>query len=205
MQHEVELITLAPELAHCPDSELPEMAFSGRSNVGKSSLLNLLVGRHRMAHTSGQPGKTRALSYYLVDQSWHLVDMPGYGYARTSQAERRRWAGVSRAYLSTRSQLRGVFQLIDLKVGVTPDDRARLRDLLRFDRNFCIIFTKADKVPQTKREEKVVEHLSGLGLPAATGVIVSSAKDRLGREEIWAWVEDHLRSQILENPPHTGD
>ncbi|HKI84943.1 MAG TPA: ribosome biogenesis GTP-binding protein YihA/YsxC [Candidatus Krumholzibacteria bacterium] len=205
MHHEVELITLAPDLAHCPDSELPEMAFSGRSNVGKSSLLNLLVGRRRVAHTSGQPGKTRALSYYLVDQSWHLVDMPGYGYARTSQAERRRWAGASRAYLSTRSQLRGVFQLIDLKVGVTPDDRARLRDLLRFNRNFCIIFTKADKVSASKREDKVVEHLSGLGLPATTGVIVSSAKDRLGHEEIWAWVEDHLRPQAAENPPPTGD
>jgi len=77
--------------------------------------------------------------------------------------------------------------------------------LLRFNRNFCIIFTKADKVSASKREDKVVEHLSGLGLPATTGVIVSSAKDRLGHEEIWAWVEDHLRPQAAENPPPTGD
>jgi GTP-binding protein len=205
MQHEVELVTLAPDLAHCPDSALPELAFSGRSNVGKSSLLNLLVGRRRMAYTSGQPGKTRTLSYYLVDHGWHLVDMPGYGFARTSQAERRTWIAASRSYLSQRRQLRGVLQLVDLKVGVTPDDRARLRDLLAFGRDFCIIFTKADKIPASKHETLVVEHLSGLGLPATTGVIVSSVKARLGQEEIWAWVEERLETESAQDRPHTGD
>ena len=205
MQHEVELVTLAPDLAHCPQSPLPELAFSGRSNVGKSSLLNLLVGRRRMAYTSGQPGKTRTLSYYLVNRKWHLVDMPGYGFARTSRAERRTWAAASHNYLAQREQLRGVLQLVDLKVGVTPDDRARLRDLLAFGRNFCIVFTKADKIAASKHEALVVQHLSGLGLPATTGVIVSSAQARLGREEIWAWMEDHLAAQSARNRPHTGD
>ncbi len=205
MQHEVELVTLAPDLARCPDSALPELAFSGRSNVGKSSLLNLLVGRRRMAYTSGQPGKTRTLGYYLVDHGWHLVDMPGYGFARTSQAERRTWVAASRVYLSQRRQLRGVLQLVDLKVGVTPDDRARLRDLLAFGRDFCIIFTKADKIPASKHESLVVEHLSGLGLPATTGVIVSSVKARLGQEEIWAWVEERLETESAQDRPYPGD
>jgi GTP-binding protein len=202
MNHEVELVTLAPDLAHCPDSTLPELAFSGRSNVGKSSLLNLLVGRRRVAHTSGQPGKTRNLSYYLVDGRWHLVDMPGYGYARRSRAERHRWAAASKSYLLQRHQLQAVLQLVDLRVGVTPDDRARLRELLSAGHNFCIVFTKVDKIAPQKRDRLAGEHLAGLGLPATTGVILSSAKEGLGLEQLWAWMEDHLG---LGAPSSSGD
>ncbi len=194
-QHRVELVTLAPDLSFCPESDLPELAFSGRSNVGKSSLLNLLVGRKRMAYTSGQPGKTRTLTYYLVDDRWHLVDMPGYGWARVSQVERRKWAAAMRAYLHRRQQLAAVLQLIDLRVGVTPDDRARLRELMSAGLDFCLVFTKADKVPRAQHDRRVAEHLDGLGLPPDTGVVVSSARERWGQEEIWGWIEDHLPPQ----------
>jgi GTP-binding protein len=191
-QHQVELVTLAPDLEHCPDSPLPELAFSGRSNVGKSSLLNLLVGRRRMAYTSGQPGKTRALTYYVVDGRWHLVDMPGYGYARISQVERRRWAAAARRYLHQRTQLAGVLQLVDIRVGLTPDDRSRVRELLGMGKPFCLVFTKADKIAREKHDRTVAEHLSGLGLPPGTGVVITSAAGRWGAEELWAWMEDHL-------------
>lgn len=196
-QHQVELVTLAPDLSFCPESDLPELAFSGRSNVGKSSLLNLLVGRKRAAYTSGQPGKTRTLTYFLVDGRWHLVDMPGYGYARVPKAERRKWLAAMQNYLLKRKQLAAVLQLIDLRVGVTPDDRARLRTLMAAGLDFCLVFTKADKIPSAQHDRAVTEHLAGLGLPAPTGVVVSSAHKRYGAEEIWSWMEDHL-------PPSPG-
>lgn len=204
--HDVELVTLAPDLEHCPDSELPELAFSGRSNVGKSSLLNLLVGRRKAAYTSGQPGKTRALTYFRVDGRWHLVDMPGYGYARTSQAERHRWAATAKKYLLARPQLAAVLQLIDIRVGVTPDDRNRLRELLASGKPFCIVFTKADKVPRRTHDDVVAKHLGGLGLPPTTGVVISSASERYGQDELWAWMEHHLPgAEMGEGDPRGGD
>ncbi len=202
--HDVELVTLAPNIEHCPESDLPELAFSGRSNVGKSSLLNLLVGRKRMAYTSGQPGKTRALTYFVIDDRWHLVDMPGYGYARTSQVERRQWAATSKKYLYGREQLAAVLQLIDIRVGVTPDDRNRLRELIAARRPFCIVFTKGDKIPRQKHDRTVTEHLGGLGLPPDTGVVITSVKDRYGQDELWAWMEDHLPDPKKGKTPPGG-
>jgi len=199
VQHQVELVTLAPDLSFCPPGDRPELAFSGRSNVGKSSLLNLLVGRKRAAYTSGQPGKTRALTYFLVDGRWHLVDMPGYGYARVPQAERRKWAAAMRVYLHQRKQLAAVLQLIDLRVGLTPDDRARIRELQSAGKDFCLVFTKADKVPRAQHNRRVAECLDRLEVPPTTGVVVSSSRERWGVVELWAWMEDHLPS-----PPAGG-
>jgi GTP-binding protein len=158
-----------------------------------------------MAYTSGQPGKTRALTYFIVDRRWHMVDMPGYGFARTSQVERRQWAGTARKYLHGRQQLAAVLQLVDIRVGVTPDDRARLRELLGVGKPFCIVFTKADKIPRAQHDRVITEHLGGLGLPPDTGVVVTSVKDRYGQDELWAWMEDHLPDSENGESTPSGD
>jgi GTP-binding protein len=193
-QHEVELLQLCADVEDCPRAPRPDIALSGRSNVGKSSLINMLLGRRRLARTSKDPGRTRCLIYYLVDRRWHLVDMPGYGYARVAAEERRRWFAQARQYFQRREQLCAVVQLIDLKVGPTSDDRARLRELLGIGSPLCLVFTKADKVSRVRHEAKIRDHLQGLDLelPRATGIVLSSVPDGYGRRELWAWIEDRL-------------
>jgi GTP-binding protein len=194
--HQVELVTLAPTLRECPADPIPEIAFSGRSNVGKSSLLNLLVGRKRLAHTSAAPGKTQTLVYYKVDERWHLVDMPGYGYARVPTEVRRRWTAAVSEYLHGREQLAGLIQLVDIRVGFTPDDRSRLHELVALDKPFCLAMTKADKVPRARQEEIVAGHLAGLSLAPDTGVILTSALHHYGQRELWAWIGQVLAGRI---------
>jgi GTP-binding protein len=188
----VELTHFAASLDECPRSALPEVAFSGRSNVGKSSLVNLLTARRKLAYTSKQPGKTRVLTYYRVDGRWNLVDMPGYGFARVPPSERQKWARVASQYFRRREQLVGVIQLVDMRVGPTKDDGARLRDLVDAKRPICVAFTKADKVAKRLHEETVGRFLGGLGLPEDTGVVITSVKAGYGASELTAWIQDHL-------------
>jgi len=142
--HDVEVLHFCARVHECPSGPRPDIALSGRSNVGKSSLINMLLGRRKLARTSKDPGRTRCLIYYLVESRWHLVDMPGYGYARVSREERRRWFSQAKEYFQRREQLRAVVQLIDMKVGPTADDRARVRELVAVGRPLCLVFTKAD-------------------------------------------------------------
>lgn len=188
----VELTHFAATLEECPRSALPEIAFSGRSNVGKSSLINLLTSRRKLAYTSKRPGKTRVLTFYRVDGRWHLVDMPGYGFARVPPGERRKWAQEASRYFHRREQLTGVIQLIDMKVGPTRDDEARLRQLVDAGRPLCVALTKADKVSRPRHETIVARHLEGLRLPAETGLVITSVHEGYGASELKAWIEDHL-------------
>lgn len=190
----VELVHYCATVEECPARDLPEFALSGRSNVGKSSLVNLLTRKKKIAYTSKNPGKTQCLIYFEIDGRWHLVDMPGYGYAKVGEHERRRWAAQAKQYFHRRDQLAGVLQLIDFKVGPTPDDKARLRDLAGTGKPLCLVMTKADKVPRTRREARIGEHLRALDLrlPADTAVILTSATERLGRHELLAWLDDRL-------------
>jgi GTP-binding protein len=194
---DVELIHYCAKVEECPERDLPEFALSGRSNVGKSSLINLLTRKKKLAYTSKQPGKTQCLIYFRIDDRWNLVDMPGYGYARVGPEERRRWARQARQYFSQREQLAGVLQLIDFKVGPTPDDKARLRDLVTIGRPLCLVMTKADKVARTRREPRIAEHLGGLDLrlPPDTAVVLTSATEGFGRDELLAWLGDRLAAR----------
>lgn len=189
---QVELAQFAAKLEECPSAPLPEFCLSGRSNVGKSSLLNYLVGQRKLAYTSGSPGKTQCFTYYLVDASWHLVDMPGYGYARVRESERARWLRAAEAYYRHREQLRGVLQLIDLGVGPTRDDVKRARLLIAVGRPICMVLTKSDKVGRSRQEAALRRAVSQLQLPPASGVVLSSAQDGYGDKEIWAWIQDQL-------------
>lgn len=193
----VELVHYCAKVEECPPRDLPEFALSGRSNVGKSSLVNLLTRKKKLAYTSKQPGKTQCLIYFEVDEKWHLVDMPGYGYAKVGQHERRKWAAQAQRYFQSREQLAGVLQLIDFKVGPTPDDKARLRELVASRRPICLVMTKVDKVPKTRREARINDHLRGLDvrLPADTGVVLTSASEGFGRDEILAWLGDRIEAR----------
>jgi len=140
----------APNLAGCPDPAFPEYAFVGRSNVGKSSLINMLTGHSNLARTSSDPGKTRLINFFLIDASWYLVDLPGYGYARISKGKRKGWDAMVREYLESRKSLMYTFLLIDSRHEPMEKD-LRFTDWLGEKQlPFCLVFTKADKLSKSK-------------------------------------------------------
>jgi GTP-binding protein len=200
MDRQIELHHFSVQLADCPKADLPEFSFSGRSNVGKSRLINYLLRRKKLAHISGKPGKTKTFVYYRIDERFNLVDMPGYGYAKISPQERKRWLAAAVEYLRGREQLRGVLQLIDLGVGATDKDVERLAFLRELGRPVCLVFTKADKVKKAEREAKLLEALGRLEAPPGAGVVVSSAVKKLGAREIWAWLDDQLALPDVPGP-----
>lgn len=201
--HDVKLTDFCATLEECPKRPMPEVALSGRSNVGKSSLVNLIVRRNKMAYTSKQPGKTRVFTFYEVDGAWNLVDMPGYGYAKVGANERKRWADQAQRYFAQREQLVGVVQLIDIRVGPTKDDVARIQRFVELEIPLCLAMTKADKISRTRREGAVAEHLRGLGvaLPADTGLVITSAAERFGHHELLAWIDDAVAGGPESGPP----
>lgn len=179
-----EYIISAADPSQFPPDGLPELALVGRSNVGKSSLINRLTGRRSLAKTSGTPGKTRLLNFYRINQTWYLVDLPGYGYARVSGQMRRQWRPLVEGYLSNRPQLRGVIQLIDIRHPPTADDRQMYAWLTHYRLPVILVATKADKIARGRwgQHLKIIEKELGL-LPSA-GLIPFSAKTGQGTEEL---------------------
>ena len=140
----------APNLAGCPTEKYPEYAFVGRSNVGKSSLINMLTGIHNLARTSADPGKTRLINYFLVDEEWYLVDLPGYGYARISKDKRKGWDQMVREYIESRNSLFYTFLLIDSRHEPQGNDLRFVDWLGGKGLPFCLVFTKVDKLSKNK-------------------------------------------------------
>jgi len=140
----------APNLAGCPEERFPEYAFVGRSNVGKSSLINMLTGVKNLARISTDPGKTRLLNYFLVDEQWYLVDLPGYGYARISKDKRKGWDQMVREYIESRNSLFYTFLLIDSRHEPQSNDLRFVEWLGGKGLPFCLVFTKADKLSKSK-------------------------------------------------------
>jgi len=172
---------LPEQLVH---DSLPQAAFSGRSNVGKSSLVNALLRRKKLARVSGEPGKTITINYYKVDNKMYLVDLPGYGYAKRSDADRRRFSRLTDGYLYDNEQLKLIVQLIDLKVGRTADDLTMLNWLSEAETPFIIVATKSDKPNKTDREKML-----GLLGEYCDTVIPFSALTGEGRDEVMAAIE----------------
>ncbi len=186
---DVQFVTSAAELAGRPLPVLPEFAFIGRSNCGKSSLINLYLRRPGLARISRQPGKTRLLNYFLVDGRYHLVDLPGYGYARVSPAQRAAWARLIRAYLAAQDRPLAVFHLLDARRDPSPDDREFSGWLREAGHPFAVAVTKIDKVGQPLRAARYRAIIAGLGLPPQTPFFPTSARRGIGRDEMTAWVQ----------------
>lgn len=179
-----------------PKDRLPEIALAGRSNVGKSSLINRLLGMANLARTSNTPGRTQTLNFYRVRPegntdrgAFYLVDMPGYGYAQVSAARRAEWAKVIDAYLSSREPLRGVIQLIDMRHPPQPLDRQMTEWLQHFEHHFLLVGTKADKVAKTKVPEILVTVAEALNVDS-NDTVAFSAETGLGRDAVWRWILD---------------
>ncbi len=163
----------------------PQIAFSGRSNVGKSSLVNSLLGRKKLARVSSEPGKTITVNCYDVDGKLWLVDLPGYGFARRPKNEIQKWSSLTEGYFYDNHALKLVLQLVDCKVGLTSDDVSMLQYMDHFGVPYMLVATKCDKLNKTELQKSVEKILKHPALRPGTEIILySSAKD-LGREQLW--------------------
>jgi GTP-binding protein len=167
-----------------PKPSLPEIAFAGRSNVGKSSLINSLVNQRNFARVSKKPGKTQTINFFDIDNQFYLVDLPGYGFARRSLQQKSNWNEAIEDYLLNSRELLVLFALIDSKVGVKENDQQLIEWLAYNQIPFQIIATKVDQIPKSKRQSQVNRIREGLGLSDEVPVIFFSSKDRTGREEV---------------------
>lgn len=181
---QAEFVTSAPDLRTCPDLEgKPEIAMIGRSNVGKSSFINKLIRRKRLAHTSNTPGKTRLINYYLVDGSWALVDLPGYGFAKVSKTEQSRWRESLEGYLLRREPLLGVLQLIDSRHGPQANDKEMNAWLAEAGIATAIVLTKTDKAKKAQVAKMVAAAKKELSYNR--GLYLFSAETGDGSEALW--------------------
>ncbi|HWA27203.1 MAG TPA: ribosome biogenesis GTP-binding protein YihA/YsxC [Lacunisphaera sp.] len=189
-----EFETSATSLANVPRLAQPEFAFIGRSNVGKSSLLNLLAEKRGLARVSDLPGKTRLMNFYAINRSWRLVDLPGYGYARVAKSERADFNEAAADYLEHRAELRAVFVLIDSRLEPQPIDLAFIAWLVETGVTFAVVFTKIDKQSASQTEASVARFRSVAldALDPAPELFLTSAKTRAGRTEILRYIDARL-------------
>ena len=176
-----------------PETDWPEIAFAGKSNVGKSSLINGLMNRKALARTSAQPGKTQTINFYNINDCMYLVDLPGYGYAKVSQTEKEKWGKLIERYLHNSRMLKAVFLLIDIRHAPSANDKMMYDWIVYNGFDPIIIATKLDKLKRSQVQKNVKLIREGLKLPGSTRVIPFSAQTKQGREEIW-----ELMDSILE-------
>lgn len=169
-----------------PDTRRPEVAFAGKSNVGKSSLINALVNRKALARTSANPGKTRTINFYRVNESFYLVDLPGYGYASASMKEREAWGKMVERYLNTSKNLRAVFLLVDIRHAPSANDKMMYEWIVTGGYQPVIIATKADKIKRSQLEKQKKLIRETLELPEEADIILFSSVTKAGRDEILA-------------------
>jgi len=179
-----EFMTSAVRPQQYPAPDLPEFAFAGRSNVGKSSLINTLVSRRKLVQTSSVPGKTRLINFFRVNEAFMLVDLPGYGYARVSEAEHRKWRPMIEQYLSGRESLKAVVVILDIRRTPNEEDAQLLNWLDRREIPSVLIVTKADKLSKTAQAKQRALIAAALEVEPDE-LVLFSAKTRQGREELW--------------------
>ena len=185
----VSLETVCGITSKLPDNIYPEVAFAGKSNVGKSSLINVLMNRKSLARTSAQPGKTQTINYYNVNDCFYMVDLPGYGYAKVSKELAAKWLKMIEKYLDTSQALRVVFLLVDIRHEPSANDVNMYRMLLSKGLNPLIIATKADKVSKNVRNKNISVIRKKLELIQDTPIIPFSALNKEGKDEIWEYVD----------------
>ena len=181
-----------------PDNLFPEFAFAGRSNVGKSSLINALMNRKSLARTSSQPGKTQTINFYAINKAFYYVDLPGYGYAKVPVEEKARWGKMVERYLKKSAMLKCVFLLVDIRHEPSANDRQMYGWMVSRGYTPVVIATKADKLNRSQVPKQVKAVREGLGVPKEGKVIPFSSVTKQGREEIWALVEQWTRPAVSD-------
>lgn len=175
-----------------PQTGRPEVAFAGKSNVGKSSLINALMNRKSLARTSQEPGKTQTINFYNINDFMYLVDLPGYGYARASEEIKAKWGKMIEDYLHQSKEIRAVFLLIDIRHDPSENDRIMYRWILDHGYEPVIIATKLDKIKRSQVQKQLKAVRQGLQVIPGTVMIPFSARSKQGRDEIWAFLDQLL-------------
>ena len=203
-----EFLTSAVRKEQYPPEGVPEIAFAGRSNVGKSSLINLLMNRKKLAKVSQNPGKTRTINFFTVNGSFRIVDLPGYGFARVSKAEAEKWGPMMEAYLSSRPDLLKVVQLVDVRHAPSAQDKQMYEYLQYYGLDGLVVATKADKVGKSELNRNLAVIRRELNLKKTDRVIPVSALHKTGTEEVLSAMEEILsgyRSISTESEEETID
>ena len=191
-----DLEVLAIRRSQYPDGGLPEFLLVGRSNVGKSSFINTLLGRKNLAYTSSKPGKTQTLNFYLVNKNFYLIDVPGYGYASVSKKVQEKFGMMIEEYLQKRQQLKRVFMLVDFRMKPTEDDILMYNFLKYYNLPVTIIATKSDKIGASKKERCLKQIMNTIDLVVGDDIIVFSSVTKLGRDETLRKIESLVEETI---------
>ena len=178
-----------------PDTGMPEVAFAGKSNVGKSSLINGLMNRKSLARTSAQPGKTQTINFYNVNEAMYLVDLPGYGYAKVTQSEKEKWGKMIEKYLHRSKVLQAVFLLVDIRHEPSANDKQMYEWIMANGYHPIVIATKLDKINRSQVAKQVKIVKQGLGVDKDTIVIPFSAETKQGREEIYDLIDQLIQQE----------
>ena len=191
-----EFVISNTDVQKCPPTTIPEFAFIGRSNVGKSSLINMLTNRKKLAKTSGRPGKTQLINHFIINNEWHLVDLPGYGWARVSKTDRGKFGDIIASYLLDREALVCTFILIDIRLKPQPIDLEFINWMGEKNLPFALVFTKADKISKNKVESHRAAFNRALKADWAELPVsfITSSLAKQGQEEVLDYIEDVINS-----------
>lgn len=193
--HNADIVISAVSPKQYPETSMPEIALAGRSNVGKSSFINTLINRKNLARTSSKPGKTQTLNFYIIEDKFHFVDVPGYGYAKVSKTERAKWGTMIETYLTQREQLQAVICLVDIRHKPSQEDVQMYQFLKYYDIPAIVVATKADKVARGKwnKHESIIK--KALDFDNNDDFILFSSETKKGKEEAWEVIEGYLNLQ----------
>lgn len=181
-----------------PDDQLPEIAFAGRSNVGKSSFINTMLNRVNLARTSGKPGKTRTINFYIVNDSFRFVDLPGYGYAQVSKDERKKWGEIIERYLKDRDNLKAITLIVDIRHKPSPQDVDMYNWVITFGYEPIVVATKADKIARGQWEKHLKIIREELGVKNRNTVVPFSSSKKLNIEKLWEILTPHLVTEEIQ-------
>jgi GTP-binding protein len=187
-----DIVISAVRPAQYPETELPEFALAGRSNVGKSSFINKMLNRKGLARISSKPGKTQTLNFYLINEILHFVDVPGYGYAKVSKSERAAWGKMIETYITSREQLRAVVLIVDLRHPPTQDDIMMYNFLKHYDIPCVVIATKADKIPRGKWQKYLKVTKETLDLDQNDQIVLFSSETGEGKDKAWSILQSYM-------------
>ncbi len=194
----VELETVCGITSTLPENTMPEIAFAGKSNVGKSSLINGLINRKALARTSSQPGKTQTINFYNVNKNIYFVDLPGYGYAKVARGTQEKWGVMIEKYLQTSKQLKAVFLLIDIRHEPSANDKNMYEWIVYNGYNPIIIATKLDKIKRSQLQKQLKLIREGLSVKPGTAIIPFSAQTKQGREDIWNMINSLTEVESIQ-------